>query len=198
MITSFIMGNDQQQLEKAYFEHADALFRFGLFKLNDREQAKDLLQETFTRAWQFVSKKGSVDNFKAFLYKIMSNLVIDEYRKRKPLDSLEILHETGFDPPFDDTERWMDAIDGEQVVSKLKDIPAPYGEAVFMRYVQELSLNEISDITGERENTIAVHIHRGLEKLKALFHHDKRPKKPAQGEHAREALFESQEYKANT
>lgn len=166
------MGKEQQLLEKAYFEHSDALFRFCMFKLNDREQAKDLLQETFTRAWQFISQKGKVDNFKAFLYKVMSNLVIDEYRKRKPVDSLETLHEGGFDPPFDDSDRWMDTIDGTQAVELLKQLPKPYCEAVFMRYVQELSLNEIATITGERENTIAVHIHRGLEKLKALFHHE--------------------------
>ncbi|MDE2040782.1 MAG: RNA polymerase sigma factor [Patescibacteria group bacterium] len=169
------MGSKQKQLEEAYREHADALFRFCLFKISDREQAKDLLQETFTRAWQFLSRDGAVDNFKAFLYKIMSNLVIDEYRKRKPVDSLEILHEDGFDPSFDDTDRWIDAIDGTKAVRLLGKIPPPYGEAVFMRYVQELSLGEISAITGERENTIAVHIHRGLEKLKTLFRNEPQP-----------------------
>lgn len=166
------MGKEQQLLEKAYMEHGDVLFRFCMFKLNDREQAKDLLQETFTRAWQFISQKGKVDNFKAFLYKVISNLVIDEYRKRKPVDSLETLHEGGFDPVFDDSDRWIDGIDGKQAVDLIKKLPEPYGEAVFMRYVQELSLSEIAHITGERENTIAVHIHRGLEKLKSLFHHE--------------------------
>ncbi|MEA2715166.1 MAG: hypothetical protein QOG91_194 [Candidatus Parcubacteria bacterium] len=165
------MGNKQQQLEQAYHDHADALFRFCLYKLSDREQAKDLLQETFVRAWQFLSRDGTVDNFKAFLYKIMSNLIIDEYRKRKPVDSLETLQVAGFDPPFDDTDRWFDSIDGAQAVELLKKIPEPYGQAVFLRYVEELSLSEISAITGERENTIAVHIHRGLEKLKMLFKH---------------------------
>lgn len=165
------MENKQQQLEKAYRDHADALFRFCLYKISDREQAKDLLQETFVRAWQFLARDGAVDNFKAFLYKVMSNLIIDEYRKRKPVDSLEDLQTVGFDPSMDDTERWFDGIDGARAIELLKRIPAPYGEAVFLRYVQELSLGEISEITGERENTIAVHIHRGLQKLRTLFHH---------------------------
>ncbi len=170
------MRDKQLQLEKAYEEHADALFRFCLFKLNDREQAKDILQETFVRAWQYLSKNETVDNFKAFLYKIMSNLVIDEYRRRKPVDSLETMSEEGFDPAFDDTERWFDMIDGSVALSLLGKVPAPYGEAVFMRYVQELSLKEIAGITGERENTIAVHIHRGLEKLKDMYlYHESQP-----------------------
>lgn len=170
------MGNKEQQLIEAYNTHADALFRYCIFKLNDREHAKDLVQETFVRAWQYLSRDGIVNNFKAFLYKIMTNLVIDEYRKRATPDSLETLREEeGFDPSMDDTDRWADVIDGAQAIEMLKEMPAPYGEAVFMRYVQELSLSEIATITGERENTVAVHIHRGLEKLKKLFNHEQQP-----------------------
>jgi RNA polymerase sigma-70 factor (ECF subfamily) len=167
------MRPQEQQLIDAYNNHSDALFRYGVFKISDREMANDLVQETFVRAWQYLVKNGTVDNYKAFLYKIMTNLVIDEYRKRAAPESLETMREEeGFDPGLDDTHRWIDAIDGKQAVQLIKKIPSPYGEAVFMRYVEELSLSEIALITGERENTIAVHIHRGLEKLKVLFHHE--------------------------
>jgi RNA polymerase sigma-70 factor (ECF subfamily) len=168
------MGKKEKQLIDAYEAHADALYRYCIFKLNDREKAKDLLQETFVRAWQYIAKDGIIDNAKAFLYKIMTNLVIDEYRRRMPPDSLETLREEeGFDPPSaDDTDRWIDVIDGTQAVELIRNIPEPYGAAVFMRYVQELSLREIAEITGERENTIAVHIHRGLTKLRTIFNHE--------------------------
>ena len=99
-------------------------------------------------------------------------MIIDEYRKRKPNDSLETLQEEGFEPSFDDTDRWMNVMDGTEALKLISQIPTPYGEAVFMRYVQELSLGEIADITGETENTIAVRIHRGLNKLRSLFYHE--------------------------
>ena len=167
------MRSQEQQLIDAYQNHSDALFRYCVFKVSDRELANDPVQETFVRAWQYLVKNGTVDNFKAFLYKIMTNLVIDEYRKRAAPDSLETLREEeGFDPGIDDTGRWIDMIDGAQAIAMIQKIPAPYGEAVFMRYVEELSLSEIAAITGERENTIAVHIHRGLEKLRVLFNHE--------------------------
>lgn len=166
------MQQSHQKFIQAYETYSDDLFRYCFFKLNDRELAKDLLQETFSRAWQYLERGIDVGNLKAFLYKIIANLIIDEYRKRKPNDSLEVLHEEGFDPPFDDTERWMDVMDGTEALKLIKKIPQPYGEAVFMRYVQELSLSEIAEITGETENTIAVRIHRGLNKLRALFHHE--------------------------
>jgi len=164
------MSNLEKQLIEAYNNYSDGVFRYGVFKLSDRELANDLVQETFLRAWKFMVKGGRIDNYKAFLYKIMSNLVIDEYRKRTDPASLETMHEEeGFDPPFDDTHRWMDQIDGMQAIKMIRRIPLPYSEAVFMRYVQELSLSEIAAITGKRENTVAVHVHRGLEKLKELI-----------------------------
>lgn len=173
------MQQSHKQFIEAYERYSDDLFRYCFFKLSDREQAKDLLQETFSRAWQYLEKGINVGNLKAFLYKILANLIIDEYRKRKPNDSLESLHDEGFDPSFDDTDRWIDVIDGTKALKLIRDIPSPYGEAVFMRYVQELSLSEIAQITGESENTIAVRIHRGLNKLRALFYHEHRPERTA-------------------
>lgn len=162
-------ASTQRQFVDAYREYSDDLFRYCFFKLNDREQAKDLVQDAFMRAWNYLERGTDVGNIRAFLYKILANLVIDEYRKRKPSDSLETLHETGFDPAFDDTDRWVDIIDGSQAIDLIREIPQPYGEAVFMRYVQELSLGEIAEIMHESENTIAVRIHRGMNKLRDLF-----------------------------
>ncbi|MDP3962569.1 MAG: RNA polymerase sigma factor [bacterium] len=168
------MNNSQKQFIEAYEKHSDALFRFCFFKLSDKERAKDLLQETFSKAWEYVSTKGGVDNLRAFLYKILSNLIIDEYRKRKPVDSLEDLKDVGFDPSRDDTASWMNRIDGSKAIILLLKIPEPYRSAIFMRYVQGLSLGEIAEITEENENAIAVRIHRGLDKLRKLYNREKR------------------------
>lgn len=160
----------------AYQSHADALFRFCFFKLNDRELAKDFVQETFMKAWGNVSaNKTDVENIRAFLYHIAGNLVIDEYRRRGnrgTSESLDDLHEQGFDPSEDNISSWIDYIDGEQAVKLIKQIPEPYGEAVFMRYVQSLTLQEIAEITGESENTISVRVHRGLSRLRKIFNHE--------------------------
>lgn len=161
---------------EAYNAHADALFRFCYFKLNDRELARDFVQETFMKAWNNASAKtGDIDNLRAFLYRIAGNLVIDEYRRRGNRgvsESLDDLHEQGFDPSEDETASWIDKIDGKEAIKLIKHIPEPYGEAVFMRYVQSLTLQEIAEITGESENTISVRVHRGLARLKKLFNRE--------------------------
>lgn len=161
---------------EAYNMYSDALFRFCYFRLNDRELARDLMQETFAKAWMAGTSKGvEIDNVRALLYKIAGNLIIDEYRRRgrrEPPASLDTLHEEGFDPSFDDREALMDIMDGEGAIKLISKIREPYGESVFMRYVQDLSLHEIAEITGESENTISVRIHRGLAILKKLFNHE--------------------------
>lgn len=170
------MKDLQNTFLEAYNTYSEPLFRFCFFKLNDRELAKDLMQETFTKAWMSASTGGlEINCVKAVLYKIAGNLVIDEYRRRNRrgvTPSLDVLHEEGFDPSFDDTESLHNIIDGKEAVQLISKIREPYGESVFMRYVQELTLTEIAEITGESENTISVRIHRGISILKKLYNHE--------------------------
>lgn len=153
---------------RAYDEHSDALFRHCYFKVHDRERAKDILQDTFTKTWGYMASGKEINNLKAFLYRTLNNLIIDEYRKKKEV-SLDVLHEDGFDPTSPETSTPELRFDGEIALKLLSQLPEPYHEAVFMRFVNGLEISEIADITGESENTVSVHIHRGLKKLKESF-----------------------------
>ncbi len=127
------------------------------------------------KTWNYMNAGGDIGNIRAFLYKTAGNLVIDEYRRRKNNESLDTLsEEVGFDPSFDDTSRTMERMDGEKAIKLISKIPETYGEVIFMRYVQELTLSEIADITGELENTIAVRIHRGIAKLQKIWNHEQK------------------------
>jgi RNA polymerase sigma-70 factor (ECF subfamily) len=157
----------------AYTAHSDAIFRYCLFRVSDRERALDMMQETFTKTWDYMRKNNEVSNIKAFLYKTASNLVIDEYRRRKPVSSLEEMNdETGFEPLAQDSNLF-DKIDGQKALKLIDELPEPYGNVVFLRFVEELSLVEISEITGDTSNAIAVQIHRGIERLRKIWNHDK-------------------------
>lgn len=106
---------------------------------------------------------------KAFLYHILNNLIVDEYRKHKTT-SLDTLLEKGFDPRDEGTtERLCNTLDGKTLVLLIQHLPQKYQKTMRMRYVQDLSLKEISLITGQSKNTIAVQIHRGLSKLRLLY-----------------------------
>jgi RNA polymerase sigma-70 factor (ECF subfamily) len=165
------MKNIQTQFNAAYAEFSDPLYRFCLRKISDGELAKDLLQETFFRAWRHISEGKDIANMKAFLYKILGNLIIDQYRKRPSDESLDTMCEDGFDPGTDETEHLIDSIDGMQALRYLGEIREPYRQTIRMRYVDQLSIREIAGKSDAGENTVVVRIHRGLHILHDLIDH---------------------------
>ena len=163
----------EKEFLKAYDENVDALFRQCYFKVHNTELAQDLLQETFTRTWDYLKKGKEIVNMKAFLYKTINNLVIDEYRKKKPV-SLDVMSEDGFDPEAPLGSTAHERLEGKKAMMLIDKLPEPYKQAVFLRYVNGLELKEIAEITREAENTISVHVHRGMNKLKELYKENER------------------------
>lgn len=160
--------DSEQQFLASYKEHADALFRYCLMKISDRELAKDLLQDILLKSWQYLEQGNKVDNMKAFLFRTARNTVIDEYRKKKT-NSLDALRDQGFDVGTDDHSDFLRALDGERALLLLGSIPENYRDPIYMQYVEGLSVKEIAEVVGETENNVSVRIHRGLQKLRTIL-----------------------------
>jgi RNA polymerase sigma-70 factor (ECF subfamily) len=160
------------EFQSAYDTHADALFRYALFKLSDREKAKDVVQDTFVRFWEYIAADGQVDNKKAFLYRIASNAIIDNYRKRKEI-SLDVLREEGVYPVSTiDTEterKIVEHLDTKRALELVNELDGKGQEVILLRYVEGLSVKEIAEVLEERENTISVKLHRAMKELQTLF-----------------------------
>ncbi|HEY4494023.1 MAG TPA: RNA polymerase sigma factor [Candidatus Paceibacterota bacterium] len=153
---------------RACEEYQDALFRYSFFKISDRETAKDLVADTFMKVWSYMARGGEIENIRAFFYRTLNNLIIDEYRRKKPI-SLSKLSEAGFDPVFEDPHDTIDQLDGERAIKMLNRIPEEYKDVIMMKYVEELTLKEIGEIIGSSENAVAVKIHRGIKKMKDIW-----------------------------
>jgi DNA-directed RNA polymerase specialized sigma24 family protein len=93
---------------------------------------------------------------------------VDEYRRRKTT-SLDILMEKGFEPAAGNSKSLFEVLDGKRAMLLIARLPVAYQKIMRMRYVQDLSLKEMSLITGQSRNALAVQAHRGLEKLKVLY-----------------------------
>lgn len=155
-------------LTQAHYDHQKDLNARAYFKTSNHKVGEDLVQQTFLKTWMYLVKGGKVENMKAFLYHILNNLIIDQYRKHKST-SLDTLLEKGYEPSENKTESLIDAIDGKSILLLIKQLPIKYREIINMRFIQDLSLKEISAITNTTKNTIAVQIHRGIMKLKSMY-----------------------------
>jgi len=157
----------EHEFIRAFDDHADAIFRYCYYRVFDREKARDLTQEAFTKTWEYLLKGNKIDNFRAFLYRTALNLIIDQSRKKREL-SLEDLQEQGMDFSSSDIESIETSLDAEALLGRLHELPAEYGEVLILRFVEDMDISEIAAALGERENTVSVRIHRGINKLRKL------------------------------
>ncbi len=142
----------------------------AFFKVSNPATGEDLVQDTFIKTWRYLVKGGQINLMKPFLYHILNQLIIDEYRKRKT-SSLDTLLEKGFEPGFDHSEHIINTLDGKVAIVLIKYLPEKYKKVMQLRYEQHLSLKEIATLTGQSRNVVAVQVHRGLAKLRKLYNH---------------------------
>jgi RNA polymerase sigma-70 factor (ECF subfamily) len=161
--------NITEIFKKTYEEQSDAIFRFALTRVSNREQALDITQETFLRLWKNLLEEKKILSDKAFLFTITHHLVIDWYRKKKSI-SLEGLSGEE-DEPYDVLdEKTTDSIglgaEGRFVLDKINELSPKYKEAVYLRFVENLTPIEIGKVLNISANVAGVRINRGVEELR--------------------------------
>ncbi len=155
---------------KGYNDYSDAIFRHISFRVFDRDRAKDILQDTFSRTWEYLSKGRQIDNLRAFLYRVANNLIIDESKKETHA-SLEDIVEAGgqFENIVKTEEALSISLEYKETVGLLKRLDEDYRKVVVMRYIEELSVKEIAQILGVSENLVSVRLNRAFNKLRNLL-----------------------------
>jgi len=143
---------------------------YSFLKVHNHATSDDLVQDAFIKTGGYLVKGEDIVIMRAFLYHTLNYLIIDEYRKRKTT-SLEVLRENGYEPSIDLSEKIFNTFDGKTALLLIQRLPIKYQQIMRMRYTQNLSLEEISLLTKQSRNSVAVQAHRGLAKLKVLYNH---------------------------
>ena len=173
--THDIEENQEERFLKAFDEYSDALFRHAIYRLSDRERAIEIVHDTFTKVWSYLRGGHEIDSYKPFLYKVMNNLIIDEYRRRKELSLDALLSEEGTDEgSFPELhaggiEELTFSLDAEKASLLISELPLVYREVLTLRFVDGLGPKEISILIEETENVVSVRIHRALKILKEMI-----------------------------
>lgn len=162
-----------QQIEReflaAYDEYADALFRHCMLRVRDRDIAKDIVQETFSRTWLYLSEGKEIDYIRAFLYRVANNLIVDGARKKKAASLDSLMDDDGFEPVDESVKDPSELKAVREALEMLKSLDEIYRTAITMRYIDEMSPREIATALGVSENVVSVRIHRGIERLQRMM-----------------------------
>lgn len=160
-----------------YNKEADALFRFCLIRVSDREQALDLVQEIFVRFWQTITQDTrEIEHPRAFLFTIARNAIIDWYRKKKAV-SLEGLQDPETEEPYEhlsDSALMDSKLEGEGrfLIDKIRELSPGNRDAVYLRFVEGLAPPDIAKVLKVSTNAASVRINRGIQELKKLTGYD--------------------------
>ncbi len=153
----------------AYDRYADAIFRFCIIRIGNRDAARDITQETFVHAWEHAAAGKPVSNMRAFLYRIAANLIIDRARKHQSLSLDMLMDDEHFVPPASEKNGPQDAAVIGEVMRAVNRLDERYRVPIILRYVEGMDVKDIAQVVGESENTVSVHLHRGIEKLKEIL-----------------------------
>lgn len=147
------------EYNKSVDDYADRLFRFVVRSINNTEEARDLVQETFARLWLKVDNVSG-DKVKAYLFSTAYHLMIDMIRKEKRhLDYRNNMQES---PVHHDNYSDLSEILHE-AINKLPDIQR---SVILLRDYEGYAYNEIAELTGLNESQVKVYIFRGRMYLK--------------------------------
>lgn len=153
---------------RAYEKYSDDLFRYCFYRVYDRERAKDLVQDTFIKTWQYLVEGNSIENLRAFLYRVAHNSIVDFSRKKREA-SLDQMKEKGFEGRVDVREKYLQSADAAHILNIVQQLDEKYREVILLRYVNGLSVKEISRMVHESQANVYVRIHRGLKSIKKIL-----------------------------
>jgi len=166
---------DKEAFVKVYDLYFDDIYRFIYFKVNNKEEAEDISSSVFLKTWDYIQNNnlGEFKSLKPFLYQVARNTVIDYYRKKSNLKDFSLDHKDNKIDLVDekqDLERDIDLKkDYSEVIKGLSKLKDEYSEILVMRYVNELSIAEISDILNKTKGNIRVIIYRAVQALREVI-----------------------------
>ena len=151
---------DRSQYNQCVEQYADRLFRFAFASLRNREQAEDVVQESFARVWEHVE---AVDfaSAKTYLFTTAHHAMVDEVRQQQHFASIED------QTPSIEASTESRYPDVNDVLNKvLATLPETQRNALILRDYDGYSYREIGDITGMSEAQVKVNIFRARTALK--------------------------------
>jgi RNA polymerase sigma-70 factor (ECF subfamily) len=147
--------------------HEKEIYRFGYRMTGDPEDASDLLQETFLRAFEAFPRLPAEANHRAWLYRIAHRQALNLFRSRRarksaPLDEARDLHDSNGHPEsLEETRRLARALRGV-----IRDLSPRQRSALLLKKYEGLSYADVAAILGSTEENARAHVYQAMKKIR--------------------------------
>lgn len=170
----------RKSFEAEALPHMEALYRTALRMTKNKSDAEDLVQEAYVKAYRFWDRFEPGSNCRAWLFKIMTNIFINEYRSkvRSPisvnvddLDDNFLFGQLAIDETIKNPEQELfSRIFDDDIKKAIESLPDDFRFVVVLSFLEGFSYQEIADIMDLQLGTVKSRLHRGRKLLqKALW-----------------------------
>lgn len=176
LVAKFLRG-DKESFVELVSRYSKPIYNLAYRFTGDIDDANDLVQEVFTRAYKSLPKSKIDLPFRPWIYKIATNLCINWAKKKKPVsfsqlegDDLQesILKQIPDEKP--PPSELFDQRNLQEILQKaILKLPIKYQSVVILRYAQELTFEEIANILELPLGTVKTHFFRAKKLLKFLL-----------------------------
>jgi len=157
---------DKHAFGRLYDVLFDRIYKFVFFRVDSREEAEDITEETFVKVWDKIKTYKDVGvSFEAWVYRIARNTLIDTYRTKKITESIDTRWDIVDDKPTPE-DLFLENEQLSGVYNSLKDIKANYAEVIVLKYINDLEYSEIAEILGKPQDQVRVLLSRATKALK--------------------------------
>lgn len=158
---------DAEAFGQLYERYVEDVYRFFYYRVFNRQEAEDLTETTFLKAWQGLQGVQADEqlNVKAWLLRIARNLWIDRHRTQReivPLDAVVYRESRDEDPET----TLLHQERREELAQALAALPEQLREVLVYRFIHGLSHREIGELLGLKEGHVRVLQHRALQRMR--------------------------------
>ena len=175
LVTNYIAG-DENALAVLIKRHQSKIYGFIYSKMPDRDVADDVFQDTFIKVIKTLKSNSYNEEgkFLPWVMRIAHNLIVDHYRKNKKMPMLRETEEFSIFSILTDTSLNAESRIITDVIEKdlqkiVQELPPDQREVLMMRIYQDLSFNEIADLTGVSINTALGRMRYALMNLRKVI-----------------------------
>ena len=159
-------ADDPAAYDALYYRYYTEICAHIISMIGNDETARDLAQDTFVKAWRNISQLQGEKHFRAWVYRIASNVVLDHERHRHRIQWLPWI-----EPDQGGPEILVDGFEGtiedqQVLLGALAKIPSHYRQCVLLQIVNGYSQRKIAELLGISEGSVSTYVRRGLDALR--------------------------------
>lgn len=145
------------------------VYRTAFYILGNEHDAMDAAQEALIRIYTRIDSYEEKAQFKTWVQRIVTNICIDKFRRRKPTVSIEE-HDMWFETKQNVEQEVMSSFAAAEIQAAIDQLPAHHRAVVVLRYLQDFSYKEIAESLDLPLNTVKSYLYRARQKLQTFLH----------------------------